>query len=410
MPDLKNIRQIGSPTDTDKIYMENRAYQRIHREELAERRVFVLMGHTECAPGGYTTFVEDVIPVWEIAFAHGVPVWNNHVWNVVFGEVKRSFENSVIIGWALDIKGIPPRLTPELEAVHREHFGGAHQLLFLLDSLEQEEYFYQNRSGFFYPKDGFYIYFEPEAAALVPESVRSENAPEAAGWRTIPRGETEEGLMQQGAQNRGEPGGTVQQALCGGEADEAAQKEMAHRGSAHDVADQGKLRRMRLYEHAGKTAVNREIQERRRIRENRVSREIRKPSDDLIIIECEENGSAPKARYRELMYGTDREQRSDSGKWLSSAAVVVAMLLLLAIIGTGIRQGRFSLEGIEQAVESISTKVLPQTEESAKEAAESAETGTDTQDVSAMLKAMEQNGEDAGILVEEVPQGDIISD
>jgi hypothetical protein len=399
MPDLKNIRQIGSPTDTDKIYMENRAYQRIHREELAERRVFVLMGHTECAPGGYTSFVEDVIPVWEIAFAHGVPVWNNHVWNVVFGEVKRSFQNSVIIGWALDIKGIPPRLTEELEAVHREHFGGAHQLLFLLDSLEQEECFYQNRAGHFFPKEGFYIYFEPETSALSPES---------AGWGIMPH--TEEERMPQGAQKRGGIGGTVQQAMSrSGEADEAAQRGMARRSSANEGTDQGKFGRMRLYEHVGKTAVNREIQERRRIRENRASRETRKPSDDLIIIECEETDSAPRARYRELMYGTEREKRPDSGKWLSSAAVVAAMLLILAIIGTGIRQGRFSLEGIEQAVESISTKVLPQAEDSAKEAAESAETGTESQDVSAMLKAMEQSGEDT-ILVEEVPQGDLLSD
>jgi hypothetical protein len=367
------------------------------------------MGHTECAPGGYTTFVEDVIPVWEIAFAHGVPVWNNHVWNVVFGEVKRSFENSVIIGWVLDIKGVPPRLTEELEAVHREHFGGAHQLLFLLDSLEQEECFYQNRAGHFFPKEGFYIYFEPETSALSPESAWSANDSESAGWRTMQH--TEEERMQQGAQNRGGTGEAVQQAMLRrGEVDEAAQKGMSRRSSANEEADQGKFGRKRLYEHVGKAAVNREIQERRRIRENRASREIRKPSDDLIIIECEETDSAPRARYRELMYGTDREQKPDSGKWLSSAAVVAAMLLILAIIGTGIRQGRFSLEGIEQAVESISTKVLPQAEDSAKEAAESAETGTDIQDVSAMLKAMEQSGEDTGILVEEVPQGDIISD
>jgi hypothetical protein len=222
---------------------------------------------------------------------------------------------------------------------------------------------------------------------------------------------TEEERIQQGAQKRGGTGGTVQQAMSrSGEADEAAQRGMARRSSANEGTDQGKFGRMRLYEHVGKTAVNREIQERRRIRENRASRETRKPSDDLIIIECEETDSAPRARYRELMYGTEREKRPDSGKWLSSAAVVAAMLLILAIIGTGIRQGRFSLEGIEQAVESISTKVLPQAEDSAKEAAESAETGTDTQDVSAMLKAMEQSGEDTGILVEEVPQGDLISD
>ena len=79
MADLKNIRQIGSPTETDKIFIENNAYQRIHREEFPERRVFVLMGHTECAATGYSSYVEAVIPVWDIAFSQGIPVWNNHV-------------------------------------------------------------------------------------------------------------------------------------------------------------------------------------------------------------------------------------------------------------------------------------------------------------------------------------------
>jgi hypothetical protein len=374
MPDLKNIRQIGSPTDTDKIYMENSAYQRIHREEFAERRVFVLMGHTECAPGGYTTFVEAVIPVWDIGFSHGVPVWNSHVWNVVFGEVKRSFENSVIIGWALDTKGMPPRLTAEVEAVHREHFGGAHQLLLLLDTLEQEEYFYQNRSGHFYPKEGFYIYFDPQAGVMATEPVRiekrGEDAP-AVRWESV----YEESVQPQDSTGR---------------------------GRIEEAADSGRERKSRAY---GKSIESQGIRERRRIRESRENRKNYRPSEDLVIIECEEQNSTPRARYRELMYGGTQEQPSDTGKRFSSFAVVAAVLLLFAIIGTGIRQGRFSLEGIEQTVESISTKVLPQTAEPEADTENAGESVAE--DVSAILKAMEQSGTDEGIVVEEVPQGDI---
>lgn len=329
MPDLKNLRQIGSPTNTDKIYMENSAYQRIHREEFPDRRVFVLMGHTECAPGGYTTFVEAVIPVWDIAFMHGVPVWNSHVWSTVFGVVKRNFQDSVIIGWVLDLKGMPPRLTPEVEAVHREHFGGAHQLLLLMDTLEQEECFYQNRSGNFYPKEGFYIYFDPKSAGAEPETMRSEA-------RSL------EGRKEVGA----EP--------------ETMQSE--------DHSEEGR----------GEASVV-----------------------------FEEQTRPPRARYRENVYGTGKKEQNTSGKWFSSAAVIAAILLLFAIIGTGIRQGRFSLEEIEQTVESLSTKVIPQTEEADTETSAEPQDKTQTEDVSALLKAMEETAEDAGIVVEEVPQGDI---
>ncbi len=264
MADLKNIRQIGSPTETDKIFIENNAYQRIHRDEFPERRVFVLMGHTECAATGYSSYVEAVIPVWDIAFSQGIPVWNNHVWNDVFGEVKRSFENSVIIGWALDSKGIPPRLTAELEAVHREHFGGAHQLLFLLDSIEQEEYFYQARAGHLRQREGFYIYFDSDCIYnnIIPEEVWMAKAKEHEALQPDPE-------------------------------------------------------------------------------EN--------PQGDVV--------SMPRARYRDIINAQQTQTQQENGSWISSVAIIAAIALLVAIAGTAVRQGRFSIEGIQQAVESLSERV-----------------------------------------------------
>ena len=46
--DLKNIRQIGTPAEGDRIYIDNAAYARVHEETYEERRVFIFMGHTEC--------------------------------------------------------------------------------------------------------------------------------------------------------------------------------------------------------------------------------------------------------------------------------------------------------------------------------------------------------------------------
>ena len=51
--DLKNIRQIGTPAEGDRIYIENAAYARVHEETYEERRVFIFMGHTECEQGVY---------------------------------------------------------------------------------------------------------------------------------------------------------------------------------------------------------------------------------------------------------------------------------------------------------------------------------------------------------------------
>ena len=183
--DLKNIRQIGAPAEGDRIYIENSAYARVHEESYEERRVFIFMGHTECEEGIYTTFVEAAIPVRDMTFAQNLPQWSTHAWSDVFREIKRSYENSIIVGWAFDCKGFSPRLTAELEAVHREQFGGAHQVLFLMDSLEGEEYFYLHRGNHLQQKNGFYIYYARELHEVRMPDVTVE-LPRRGSLQTLP--------------------------------------------------------------------------------------------------------------------------------------------------------------------------------------------------------------------------------
>ena len=160
---LKNVKQIGTPREENKIYIENITYNKIKEEGYQEKRVFVLMGHTERMEAKYATFVEAAISVREIGFIGGVPRWNSTAWSEVFREIKRLYEDMIIVGWALDVRGMSPKMTPDLERIHREHFGGAHQLLFLLDTLEQEETFYIYKENKVVFKDGFYIYHKAKA-------------------------------------------------------------------------------------------------------------------------------------------------------------------------------------------------------------------------------------------------------
>lgn len=175
MIELKNVKQIGTPRENNKIYIENATYNKIKEESYIEKRVFVLMGHTECMGTKYGTFVEAAIPVHEIEFAGGVPKWNNNVWGEVFREIKKRYEDMIIVGWAIDIKGMLPKLTPDLERMHREHFGGVHQLLFLLDTVEREETFYIYKENNVVKKDGFYIYHKVRSKERVSVTVLPES-------------------------------------------------------------------------------------------------------------------------------------------------------------------------------------------------------------------------------------------
>ena len=172
---LKNVKQIGTPREENKIYIENMTYNKIKEDSYREKRVFVLMGHTERMEGKYATFIEAAISVSGIEFSGNLPRWNNATWSETFREIKRLYEDMIIVGWALDIKGMTPQMTPDLERIHREHFGGVHQLLFLLDTLEQEETFYIYKENKLISKDGFYIYHKARSKErLAPAPVRQQ--------------------------------------------------------------------------------------------------------------------------------------------------------------------------------------------------------------------------------------------
>ncbi len=174
---LKNLKQIGTPREEHKIYIENMAYLKMKEDSYANKKLFVLMGHTERMEGRYATFVEAVVPVRNPEFSGNVPKWNNEMWSQVFRDIKRVYEDMIIVGWAMDIRGMSVRITPELERAHREHFGGMHQIMFVSDSLEQEETVYMYKEKKLVPKDGFYIYYRARKAAEAPQaqSVKAED-------------------------------------------------------------------------------------------------------------------------------------------------------------------------------------------------------------------------------------------
>ena len=183
---LKNMKQIGTPTEEEKIYIENAAYKRIHEEDYSSKRIFVFMGHTECCEGKYRTFIEAAIPVKNVEFLQNIPVWDTRTWSDVFHEIKRAYEDMIIVGWALDIKGFPPKMTKELEMIHREQFGGIHQVLFLMDSVEGDEFFYYHRGQHLQQREGFYIYYDekapqekmPDVKVDFQKDTQAENVPE----------------------------------------------------------------------------------------------------------------------------------------------------------------------------------------------------------------------------------------
>lgn len=174
----KDIRQMGKPDIGDRIYVEDRVYQKLHDyEEPVEKAVYVLLGKFENYFGKQCVFIEALIPLKEITFEGGLPVWNDKTWAYLYKKLCQAYDNMVIVGWAMDIRGQLPNMTVRIENLHNANFGGTHQVLFLMDGLEREEAFYCSEKGHLRRREGYYIYYDRKTP-FVQETVVEEKKPE----------------------------------------------------------------------------------------------------------------------------------------------------------------------------------------------------------------------------------------
>lgn len=167
----KDIKQIGKPDIGDRIYVENKVYEYLHSDSGQwEKTVYVLLGRFENFTGKQCIFLEAAIRLEEMEFESELPVWNDQTWAYIYKQLKKEYDNMAIVGWALDLRGQFPNLDERIEMLHQRNFGGTHQVLLLMDTLEQEEMFFGNRNGHLYQREGFYIYFDRK----VPESMEQD--------------------------------------------------------------------------------------------------------------------------------------------------------------------------------------------------------------------------------------------
>ena len=173
----KDIRQIGRPDVGERIYIEDEVYKYLHPyESSSEKLVYVLLGRFENYSGRQCTFVEAAIQLEHLEFEAEIPRWSDHEWAYIYKRLKDEYDSMVIVGWALDHRGSLPNMTKQIEQFHQTHFGGIHQTLFLMDTLEKEETFFSLRNGHLYRRDGFYIYYDKHVSSGLkkPESLEEK--------------------------------------------------------------------------------------------------------------------------------------------------------------------------------------------------------------------------------------------
>lgn len=158
----RNFRQIGTPEGEKHIFIEDYVYTYLHPAFLGmnERRVCILVGRTETHGKNTNIYVNGAFELPEIAYCGTAPVFQEKIRTEICTLIKRYFDGSTLLGWFYDEKGTAPCLTPELERILKNFFGGNNRLLLLSDSLEKEETLYIYEDGAVHKKEGYYIYYE----------------------------------------------------------------------------------------------------------------------------------------------------------------------------------------------------------------------------------------------------------
>ena len=162
----RNFRQIGTPEGEKHIFIEDYVYTYLHPAFLGmnERRVCILVGRTETHGKNTNIYVNGAFELPEIAYCGKAPVFQEKIRTEICSLIKRYFDGSTLLGWFYDEKGTAPCLTPELERILKNFFGGNNRLLLLSDSLEKEETLYIYEEGAVHKKEGYYIYYERNQA------------------------------------------------------------------------------------------------------------------------------------------------------------------------------------------------------------------------------------------------------
>ena len=163
----KNVRQIGEPEETRKIYIEDYVItylKRFAKEEPLGSRIAVLLGDSERMGGIPYLFIRSAVALKELEYSEGGIPFTDEVWAEVYSAVKEYFPAQDILGWFLSVPGYPMELDPGLARIHVNCFGGVDKVLLAAEPTDGDEDFFAYENGRLTRQKGYYIFYEKNEA------------------------------------------------------------------------------------------------------------------------------------------------------------------------------------------------------------------------------------------------------
>ncbi len=159
----KNIRQIGTPGEEKKIYVEDYVITYINQLALQspqKQRAAILLGKCETIEKEVFLFIYGAVAVEHVEIQDDNLCFNHTMWEEIYEQIKKYFHELSIIGWFLTRPGKMIGVTDKIRKIHVDNFPGMEKALFVMDPTDKEEAFYIYEEGALIKQQGYYIYYE----------------------------------------------------------------------------------------------------------------------------------------------------------------------------------------------------------------------------------------------------------
>lgn len=159
----KNIRQVGSPAMKQKIYIEDYVVTYLTKLAMPSNtyaRGAILLGKVKKTEEGVYIFINGALEAQNFELDLDETVFTNENWADIYDQIRRYFPELEIVGWFVSRLGFSTDLNDKIIKTHLNYFAGQNKVLYMIDSLEDEDTFYLFDNGSLKKQRGYYIYFE----------------------------------------------------------------------------------------------------------------------------------------------------------------------------------------------------------------------------------------------------------
>lgn len=196
----KNIRQIGGPVGTTKVYIEDFVVTFL-KALTTDKNTFVrgaiLFGEKKSIDNETVIFIRGAVEGQNIELDLDETVFDDKVWREIYQKKERFFPELEVIGWALSRMGFSVRLNDKIKKTHFENFPGDGKVLYMTDHLEGEDAFYVYRGQDLVRQSGYYIYYEKNPMMQEYLIERNQKLKEAASYENMLEAKRDEKIVRQ---------------------------------------------------------------------------------------------------------------------------------------------------------------------------------------------------------------------